>query len=123
MAQAFFCVKLFGLRQPAAAFRAGSLLPNYESEARTNRAVHETLIHSRLWIGKLRRAAAVQTGIGRVAGEFDVANRLDASDYCIFASDESRGCSGRIVRLRESVAGAEDCYVSTYGRFRGSAAK
>ena len=89
MAQAFFCAKLFGLRQPAAAFSAGSLLPNYKCESRTNRAVREQLIHSRLWIGKLQRAAAVQTGIGRVAGVSDVTNGLDVSGCCVVVSDQS----------------------------------
>ncbi len=92
MARTFFCADCFGLRQPAAAFGAGSLLPNYYRESFTNRAVQEKLSHCRLWIGKLQRAAAVQARIGQVAGEFDVANRLDAADCCIFASDESRGC-------------------------------
>jgi hypothetical protein len=46
--------------------------------------VYEKLIHSRLWIGKLQQAAAVQTGIG-VAGEFDVANGLDDSGCCLVA--------------------------------------
>jgi hypothetical protein len=85
MAQTFFLApEFFGLRQPAAAFRAGSLLPNYQSESRQSRAVYEKLIHSRLWIGKLQQAAAVQTGIG-VAGEFDVANGLDDSGCCLVA--------------------------------------
>jgi hypothetical protein len=90
MAQTFFCEKIFGLRQPAAAFRAGSLLPNYKCESRTNFTVHEKLIHSRLWIGKLQRAAAVQTG-NRIPGVFDVTNVLDVSGFCVVDSDESQG--------------------------------
>ena len=93
MAQTFFCEKFFGLRQPAAAFRAGSLLSNSKCESRTNLAVPEKLIHSRLWIGKLQQAAAVQTGIG-VAGEFDVANGLDASGSCVVAGHGAKCYEG-----------------------------